>query len=120
MRLDYDFARTLLQKIGGLSFDGSFHTVEIEGHSEEEISYHVMVLHEAGLIKATDVSSYDGVCWRPNYLTYAGNEFLAAVESDTVWNKAKSIVRTSTKTITLEALKTALPIALKMLIAGNP
>jgi hypothetical protein len=120
MRLDHDFVRTLLQKIGELPFDGRFHSVLIEGHSEEKTSYHIMLLHEAGLIEATDVSSNDGVCWRPKYLTYAGNEFLAAAESDTVWNKAKSIVWTSTKTITLEALKTALPIAMKALLPGTP
>ncbi len=120
MRLDHDFARAILQKIGELPFDGGFHAVQIEGHSEEKISYHIMLLQEAGLIEATDVSSHDGVCWRPKYLTYAGNEFLAAAESDTVWNKAKSIVWTSTKTITLEALRTALPIAVKALIAGTP
>ena len=118
MRLDHDFARTLLQKIGELPFDGGFHTVQIEGHSEEEISYHVMLLHAAGLIEATNVSSHDGVCWRPKYLTYAGNEFLAAAESDTVWHKAKSIVWAGTKTVTLEALKHALPLAMKALMPG--
>lgn len=119
MRLDHDFARTLLQKIGELPFDGAFHAIHIEGHSEEEINYHIMLLHEAGLIEATDVSSFDGVCWRPKYLTFAGNEFLASAESDSVWNKAKSIVWTSTKTITLEALKTTLPMAMKALIQNS-
>ena len=116
MRLDHDFARTLLQRIGDLPFDGTFHNVEVEGHSEEETSYHIMLLHQAGLIEATETSSLDGVCWSPKYLTYPGNEFLAAAESDTVWNKAKVIVRTSTKTITLEALKIALPIAMRALM----
>ena len=77
-----------------------------------------MLLHEAGLIEATNVSSHDGVCWRPKYLTYAGNEFLAAAESDTVWHKAKSIVWAGTKTVTLEALKHALPLAMKALMPG--
>jgi uncharacterized protein DUF2513 len=59
MRLDYDFARVLLQKIGELPFDGGFRTVRVEGHSEEETSYHTMLLHEAGLIEAVDVSSLE-------------------------------------------------------------
>lgn len=116
MRFDHDVARTLLQKIGDLPFDGSFHDVSVEGHSEEEISYHVMLLQEAGLIEAINVSSYERMCWRPKHLTYAGNEFLAAAESDTVWNKAKSMVWAGTKTITLEALKQALPLAMKSLM----
>jgi hypothetical protein len=120
MRFDYDLGRTLLQKIGDLPFDGRFHDVNVEGRSGEEISYHIMLLHQAGLIEAIDVSSNDGVCWRAKHLTYAGNEFLAAAESDTVWNKAKSIAWQSTKTITLEALKHALPLAVKALIPGAP
>jgi predicted transcriptional regulator len=120
MRLDHDLVRTLLKKIGDLPFDGGFHDVSVEGRSGEEISYHIMLLHQAGLIEAIDVGSHDGVCWRPKHLTYAGNEFLAAAESDTVWNKAKSIVWQSSKTITLEALKHALPLAVKALIPGAP
>ena len=119
MRLDHDFARTLLQKVGEMPFDGSLHTVRIEGRSEEETSYHIMLLHQAGLIEAVDASSLDGVCWYPKYLTYAGNEFLAAAESDTVWNKAKSIVWAGTKTVTLEALKHTLPLAMKALMPGG-
>jgi hypothetical protein len=115
MRLDHDLARSLLQRIGELPFDGRFHDVGVEGHSGEEISYHVMLLKEAGLIEAIDVGSHDGVCWRPKHLTYAGNEFLSAAESDTVWNNAKGILWKSTKTITLEGLKMALPLAVKSL-----
>lgn len=42
MRLDHDLARTLLQKIGELPFDGGFHDVRVEGRSGEEISYHTL------------------------------------------------------------------------------
>lgn len=119
MRLDPDFARELLQRISELPFDGDCHDVHVEGRSEEQISYHIMLLHEAGLIEAIDLSSFDGVCWRPKYLTYEGNEFLAAAESDTVWDNAKAMVWTATKTITVEALKAALPIAVKTLMSGS-
>ena len=119
MRLDHDLTRTLLQRIGELPFDGRFHDVRVEGHSGEEISYHVMLLKEAGLIEAIDVGSHDGVCWRPKHLTYAGNEFLSAAESDTVWNNAKGILWKSTKTITLEGLKMALPLAVKALTGAQ-
>lgn len=118
MRLNPDLARDLLHKIGELPFDGAFHDVQVEGHSEEEISYHVMQLADAGLIAAEDLSSHDGVCWRPKHLTYAGEEFLAASESPAVWEKAKTMVWEGTKTLTLEGLKLALPIAMKRLISG--
>jgi hypothetical protein len=91
MRLNHDLAREILQKIGELPFDGNFHEIQIEGHSGEEITYHVMQLANAGLIEAVDLSTFDGICWRPKHLTYAGEEFLAAAESNAVWDKAKSI-----------------------------
>jgi hypothetical protein len=120
MRLNHDFARAIMQKIGELPFDGSFHEIDMEDHTEEEISYHVMQLASAGLIEALNLSSNDGVCWRPKHLTYAGEEFLSAAESNAVWEKAKSMVWEGTKTVTLEGLKLALPVAMKMLIPGLP
>jgi hypothetical protein len=107
-----------MQRIGELPFDGGFRDVQVDGRSQQEISYHIMLLHQAGLIDATDLTTLDGVCWRPKCLTYAGNEFLDAAESDTVWNDAKSSLLTGAKTVTLEGLKIALPIALKRLIPG--
>lgn len=118
MRLNPDLVRDILQKIGELPFDGAFHEVHVEGHTEEEISYHVMQLANAGLIEAVNLSTMDGVCWQPKHLTYAGEEFLSAAESSAVWEKAKSIVWQGTKTVTLEGLKLALPVAMKMLIPG--
>ena len=117
MRLNHDLVRGILRKIGNLAFDGSFHEIEMEGHTGEEVSYHVMQLADAGLIKAVDRSSMSGVCWRPKHLNYAGEEFLAAAESDTVWEGAKSMVLQATKTITLEGLKQALPVAMKVLLS---
>jgi uncharacterized protein DUF2513 len=112
--------REILRRIGELPFDGGFHEIRVEGHGEEEITYHVMQLANAGLIQAVDLSSMDDVCWRPKHLTYAGEEFLLAAESDTVWKNAKGIGWQGSKTITLEGLKYALPLAVKALIPGVP
>ncbi len=90
MKLDPDLVRQILLKVEEFPFDGSFHDVEIEGRTEDEITYHVMLLHEAGLLEALDLSSHSGVCWKPKRLTYNGHQFLDAARSDTVWQKAKS------------------------------
>ena len=92
--------------------------VTINGHSDEEISYHVMQLNEEGLIEALDVSSHDGVCWKPRRLTYAGHNFLDAARSNMVWDKAKTMAVKSTGTLTLEGLKQALQLVVKRLITG--
>lgn len=118
MKLDPDLVRQILLKVEEFPFDGSFHDVEIEGRTDNEISYHVMLLHEAGLIEALDLSSHSGVCWRPKRLTYNGHQFLDAARSDTVWQKAKSWTLKATGTLTLEGLKLALPHVIKNLLQG--
>lgn len=90
--------------------------VNVPGHTAEEISYHVMLLHKAGLLEAQDCSHMQARCWKPIRLTWEGHEFLDAVKSDTVWNKTKSIVIEKTGTLSLEALKAAVPLALKALL----
>ena len=66
MRLDPEFARTLLQKIGHCPEMGAFALFKIEGHSEEKTTYHII---KAGLIEATDLSSLDPGAWKPKWLT---------------------------------------------------
>src|ERR1017187_824900 len=119
MKLDTDLARQILVKVEEFPFDGSFHDVEIEGRTENEISYHVMLLHEAGLIEALDLSTLSGVCWKPTRLTYDGHQFLDAARSYTVWQKAKSWTMKATGTLTLDGLKLALPHVVKALIQGG-
>jgi hypothetical protein len=119
MKLDTDLVRQILLAVEEFPFDGSFHDVEIEGRTENEITYHVMLLHEAGLLEALDLSTLSGVCWKPTRLTYDGHQFLDAARSDTVWQKAKSWTQKTMGTLTLEGLKLALPHVVKALIQGG-
>lgn len=118
MKRDMELVRDVLKAIEEFPFDGGFHEINIEGRSESEISYHVMILHKAGLIEAIDLSTHDGMCWKAKTLSYHGHEFLDAARSDTVWAKAKAMLLNSTGTLTLEALKQALPLAMKGLLPG--
>jgi hypothetical protein len=119
MKRDMDLIREILLKVEELPYDGGFHDVSIEGHTDDEISYHVLLLKEAGFIEAADLSTLGGVCWKPMRLTYSGHEFLDAARSDTVWEKAKTAVVQSTGVLTLEGLKAMLPIVVKRLIMGH-
>ena len=94
MKRDMDLAREILLKIeespeatgvGGID-------LKIEGRSHEEVAYHVMLLHQAGLIEALDLSDGEGIDWTPSCLTWDGHEFLDAYRQDTFWNKAKGFV----------------------------
>ena len=115
MKRDMELVREILLKVEEMPFDGAFHDICIEGRSPKAISYHVMLLHEAGFIEAMDL----GVCWKPIRLTYSGHEFLDAARSDAVWDKAKTAVVERTGVLTLEGLKVALPMVVKDLIAGH-
>jgi hypothetical protein len=119
MKRDMDLVREVLLKVEELPFDGGFHDVAVDGRTDEEIYYHVMLLDEAGFIEAMNLTTNDGVCWKAMRLTYSGHEFLDAARSDTVWQKAKDWTLKSTGTLTLEGLKSALPHVVKALIAAG-
>lgn len=119
MKRDMELMRDILLKMEELPYTGSFLDVTVSGHTEEEISYHIMLIDEAGLIKANDVSSSDGMCWKALRLSYAGHEFLDAARNDNVWSRAKEWVMASTGVLTLEALKIALPEVIKQILAGR-
>lgn len=119
MKRDMDLVREVLLKVEELPFDGGFHDIAVDGRTQGEINYHVMLLDEAGFIEATDLSTLGGICWKPKRLTYDGHEFLDAARSDTVWQKAKAWTLKSTGTLTLEGLKLTIPHVLKTLIASG-
>jgi hypothetical protein len=58
--------------------------IQVPGFSPEQVSYHVKIMAEAGLIEALDASASGNFDWRPTSLTWQGHEFLDAVRNDTV------------------------------------
>src|SRR5712692_6430339 len=51
MKLDAELAREILVKIEGLPFDGAFHDITVDDRTDEEVTYHVMILDQSGLIE---------------------------------------------------------------------
>jgi hypothetical protein len=119
MKRDMDLMRAILMEVEKIPYDGGGHEIHILERSAQEIYYHVMLLHEAQLIEALDLSGDDYVLWRPTRLTNAGHEFLDAARADTMWAKAKDRAFKSTGTITLEALKIALGALIKQALTGG-
>lgn len=119
MKRDMDLVRSLLVEIEKLPFDGSFHDVSVPGRSEEEISYHILLMKEAGLIEATDLSSMDGVCWKPVRLTNDGHEFLEAARNDNLWSNAKQRVISTAGDLTIEGLKIALSVLVRQALGAG-
>jgi hypothetical protein len=89
MKRDMDLIRKVLFEMEKWPLSGGGSDLEIQGYSGEEVTYHIMLLVEAGLIKALDASSRSGPAFIPVRLTWQGHEFLDAARDDTRWNKAK-------------------------------
>lgn len=113
MKLDMDLARDILLEVEKLPFDGQFHQIELAGHSEEEVTYHLFQLADDGLIVGKDLGSHDGKAYVAERLTPEGHRFVEAIRSATAWEKLKSVVTKYAGPLTIEALKAALPAIMK-------
>lgn len=87
-----DLVREILRAVGGLATFDRPVPVSIEGYESEEVSYHVQIMAERGLLEARSFGSNDGPDWRPMRLTWEGQDFLEAASSDTRWQKAKEVM----------------------------
>ena len=83
-------------------------TIDVGDASKEEMSYHVMLLAQDGLIDARDDSSCIGFSWWPTRLRMEGHRFLDASREPGRWEKAKRIVLEKTGGLSFEAMKQVL------------
>jgi DNA-binding transcriptional ArsR family regulator len=94
MKRDMDLARAILfdvEKRGAIS--GVLEISVAEDYQPEEIEYHIMLLAEAGLIKAREPQS-QAMHWRPIRLTWEGHEFLDAARDPGIWAHAQGAAAT--------------------------
>lgn len=105
MKRDMDLIRQILFRIEEANYNMAFFDVKIEGFTEQEISYHTMLLDQAGYIHARNLSSLDGPCRKPITLTWQGHEFLDAARDNTRWNKAKVLIKEKGGGVVFELLK---------------
>ena len=109
MRRDMDLVRQILLAIEAESFARSGGRVAVEGHAAQEMAYHVRLLNEAGLIRAVDVSPFNGPeDWIPLSLTWEGHEFLDACREPGRWEKAKAVIKEKAGAVGFEVLKALL------------
>lgn len=62
--------------------------IEITGHSEEEVKFHIYLLRDAGLVYVADGFLGNNPLY-VNSLTWHGCEFLEAAKDNTRWNETK-------------------------------
>lgn len=110
MRRDWELVRALLLRLEAEE-SSSAHLVAqpLAGFDAEFVGYHLDLLDQAGLIVARRAGG-TVVALR---LTWAGHELLDGIRRDSIWNRAKGLVREKGLEMSLETLKLAVKAALE-------
>ena len=116
MKRDMDLVRDILFELEKQDGSGSWMTVVLEGHSEDEINYHLLLLKDAGFLEAAVLQDGVRAMVQPIRLTWSGHDFLNAARSNKLWEGAKEFVLKTSGTVTLEGLKLAIPHVTKLLM----
>ncbi len=111
MKRNNELMAKILLEMRELSFSYGWHEIKMEGHSEEEVSYHVWLLYQMGLIDAKDVGNLGSSFqeWKPKTILPLGHDFLDAVENEGLWNKFITTMKEEgPRVIVLESLRQAI------------
>ena len=95
MRRDMDLIRELLLKLEAMplragamtTLNGHASAMHVEGKTADEITHHLTMLRDAGLIESPGSQPAGGITFRT--LTWEGADFLDAVRDPEVWKKTK-------------------------------
>lgn len=91
MRLDKDLVREILLAVeADAGVAQGWITLDLPGRDADEVSYHVMLLDEAGFIDNQDLRTVESFEWQPKRLTYKGHEFLDVIRDGEVWRLTKA------------------------------
>jgi len=108
MKRNWDTIKEILTRLESLTTeDRTLRLANFPSERSSEISYHVELLIEAGLIngemsKTLGNKPHDFFVER---LTWRGHEFLDSVRNDTVWQKTKKSFAHSGLSMTLDLVK---------------
>ncbi len=99
MKRDMDLIRNILRSIDASEDDDAITGLDINGCSHQEIAYHVLLLNEAGIIRAKIQSDEDAGtdsvipdAYEIYAITREGYAFLDAFSNEARWKKAKGVI----------------------------
>ena len=91
-----DLIRSIVQRVAACDDPyGLEYMPEIAGYTKGQVSYHLKIMHEAGLIDALipdDAFETEYTDFRQINLTWKGQDFLDAAKDNSVWKKTKDKV----------------------------
>lgn len=89
MKLEKELVREILLAVEAHDEALGWMKLSVEGWSPKDVSYHVMLLDEAGLLSGIKLGGLNHFEWQPKRLTYAGHEFLDTVRDPEIWRRTK-------------------------------
>lgn len=99
MRRDMEFVRELLIDFSEGKRKGNFITSGFGGETPEMVdnqkfAYHLKIMEQEGLI-TSKTQGYKGgfLLMNAPELTWKGQDYLSAIEDDTIWNKTKEAIK---------------------------
>lgn len=85
MYRNWQLIREILLFIEPLAYPNEYVGIQLDERTTMEISYHISLLREGGLIEAEDVQFSCFVEWHNLRLTWAGHEFLDLARDPQIW-----------------------------------
>jgi exonuclease V gamma subunit len=117
MKRDIDLIKQILIEIEKSKKVKGWIKIDIPNRSLEEISYHIKLLYQAGLIEAVNQTTKTEFEWTAKSLTWQGHEFLDAIRNDTVWKKLKAKIKEQGGSIPFHVVKELAAVFSKDLLA---
>jgi hypothetical protein len=108
MKRNPDLIREILLKIEMVPYPNQHVTFKIADYSDDDISYHIQLLCEAGFIEAYDNPYVCFFEWEQVRLKWAGHEFLDLAKNQSRWEEAKRIILETAEGINFDILKQVL------------
>lgn len=108
MKRDMDLIRKIMLEVESWPLHKRGTRPEIPGYDPQVISYHVMLLDEAGLLKGLDASGASDIDWFVDRLTWPGHEFVEAARDEARWRKALNTITQKGGAVVFEIVKQAL------------
>ena len=106
MRRNMELIKVILQKLEDKeTMDGDIGAKAFPNYPPDDINYHIAILYNAGLIEGREIKHGLITKWVANRLTWQGHDFLDAAKNETIWNKAKEVVKEKGGIFSLEILK---------------
>ena len=90
MKRDMELMRKILLACEELDYDPRyFSRLELEGYTDHQVGYHVILLAQAGYLVEAGFPGYGYV----HYLTWSGHELLEAIRDEGRWKRVLAQVR---------------------------